>query len=798
MRRVARGASQNRSTRQLARPHPYGGPGGRLMNRLAGPSSNTIERPRISYLEGAEGVGISGGNFVTTDGDYIGEVIYNAGVTINNYAAEIPSSTVTQVSGDTSTPLPIQRSCDVYNRHLGCKGRGFPLWIPEPNNNLPIEYRRIGIDIGDVGIITKSGNFDFLFNICLPAEHPIHRDGVPEGFTPCRPVRSSDIHRYTEFDAGAFLTSTSVDKSRYEGEYLNGTLIFESSAMEGAILTMPDGADTLELANVLHFERYLAKNVASWYRYVLVERGRQVENGEVRLVIGRDNSRTWGMATFENASTHGDALQLKFKPMEENVLGSRRYTWESSGVASARTGPSRAQIEELTTEDNLDITNQTLFVRTLNARLKTKSWRKLTSAIAQELTQLYEDQESHDVPLESFSSSPSSSGGSSAQATDTYSSALRVPMIHYKGLAHLGSNPPAAGIAHPSNGINELALINILEDSDEIDVIITKDEDWISVITEDELVLPPAEELLTRIMKHSSPRVNKEDGFISFVPIPEPPSNIVGSSTAPPWVKVAESPSTPLSRWAVDVPSAPKREQPDNLFGVSKKLTKRPDIESSSMSNDDSTNLTTIWNILLNSDVGSTAVPMSSTLSTPRHGMGHWYSTPTEVGDTEMAREMELEGAVQNLETGTELQSLLVQPYKASLVDSVFPFSYTRSAQFIPLSERSTSLTPSTLSTPTILTPESALSVSTRASRLSTPKSVTSPASSSTIIKSVDESADRIQLDPDKEEVAGGGVYEGKIWRPRESLWRNNYGESGPRDLQAPNTPPSTPPDSGC
>lgn len=71
-----------------------------------------------------------------------------------------------------------------------------------------------------------------------------------------------------------------------------------------------------------------------------------------------------------------------------------------------------------------------------------------------------------------------------------------------------------------------------MEDYDGIDVIITKDEDWISVITEvsfsllmhcigldsdykykDDLVLPPAEELLTRIMKHSSPRVNKEDGI---------------------------------------------------------------------------------------------------------------------------------------------------------------------------------------------------------------------------------------------------------------------------------------------
>lgn len=218
--------------------------------------------------------------------------------------------------------------------------------------------------------------------------------------------------------------------------------------MEGAILTMPDGAETLDLGNVLHFERYMAKNVASWYRYVLVERGRHVENGEVRLVAGRDNSRTWGMATFEKASTHGDVLQLKFRPMEENILGARRYTWESSGAASARTGPSRTQTEELTADGGADVTNQTLFVRTLNARLKSKSWKKLITAIAQELTQLYQDQESYDNPPESFASSPSSSGGSSTNGADAHPGPSREPMVRYKDLASINSNPPVARVRH--------------------------------------------------------------------------------------------------------------------------------------------------------------------------------------------------------------------------------------------------------------------------------------------------------------------------------------------------------------
>lgn len=40
----------------------------------------------MSFFARAEGAQVLGGNFTATEGDYLcGEVIYNAGVTINNY-----------------------------------------------------------------------------------------------------------------------------------------------------------------------------------------------------------------------------------------------------------------------------------------------------------------------------------------------------------------------------------------------------------------------------------------------------------------------------------------------------------------------------------------------------------------------------------------------------------------------------------------------------------------------------------------------------------------------------------------
>ena len=67
---------------------------------------------------------------------------------------------------------------------------------------------------------------------------------------------------------------------------LYSNIVFESSASEGAILTMPRGARSEDLGNKATFREYAAANVANWYRYVNGPRGREAKNGEVRLVVG--------------------------------------------------------------------------------------------------------------------------------------------------------------------------------------------------------------------------------------------------------------------------------------------------------------------------------------------------------------------------------------------------------------------------------------------------------------------------------------------------------------------------------
>lgn len=66
--------------------------------------------------------------------------------------------------------------------------------------------------IGDVGIITPEGAFDFFFNVYLAPDHPINDNYVPTPeFYPLEPPDDRDIMR-GEFRPGSYLASTSVSR----------------------------------------------------------------------------------------------------------------------------------------------------------------------------------------------------------------------------------------------------------------------------------------------------------------------------------------------------------------------------------------------------------------------------------------------------------------------------------------------------------------------------------------------------------------------------------------------------------
>ena len=152
-------------------------------------------------------------------------------------------------------------------------------------------------------------------------------------------------------------------------------LHFETSASEGAVLTMPEGATSLDLAGDLAFNDYLNANVWKWYEFVHKIRRQSIRNGQIRLVTGCDKTTAWGIATVSGMSQH-TTNKLKFKASDAVGSSTTTYTWECSGMVEVRVGPDKHGIEALRSDDALNTTfcNQCLFVRTMTATLNNDDW----------------------------------------------------------------------------------------------------------------------------------------------------------------------------------------------------------------------------------------------------------------------------------------------------------------------------------------------------------------------------------------------------------------------------------------
>lgn len=162
--------------------------------------------------------------------------------------------------------------------------------------------------------------------------------------------------------------------------------MFESKDSEGAILTMPQGSESMKLSNIKKFRQHLAQNAESWYQYVNSDEcGREANNGDLLVIRGCDKTKAWGMATFSHSSSPESAEQapfwLNFKPHLETT--ERTYKWETSGSIEGRTGPSMVEISDLTSADesgHVSLTNQCLFIQAMTISLGKDKWHRLETS----------------------------------------------------------------------------------------------------------------------------------------------------------------------------------------------------------------------------------------------------------------------------------------------------------------------------------------------------------------------------------------------------------------------------------
>ncbi|KAJ7603733.1 hypothetical protein FB45DRAFT_701851, partial [Roridomyces roridus] len=178
--------------------------------------------------------------------------------------------------------------------------RGMPLYLPGPGENLPQEYQRHGVSIGDVGSLTPHGDFDFFFNIYLPADDPVNAIGTPENFFPLTPRYASADTRLRKYSAEDYVsTPPSVVKLDTRPPPI---FAFDCCGPQGAVLTIPLGSRVEELANLENMLRFARENAESWYQYANGARGRRLTNGSLYLVTGWEKALVWGRASFQDLS----------------------------------------------------------------------------------------------------------------------------------------------------------------------------------------------------------------------------------------------------------------------------------------------------------------------------------------------------------------------------------------------------------------------------------------------------------------------------------------------------------------
>ncbi|KAJ7157966.1 hypothetical protein C8R43DRAFT_882935 [Mycena crocata] len=206
---------------------------------------------------------------------------------------------------------------DLYRRLLLPLGHGYPLFDPQPSDDLPELARRIGTEIGDVGIFTADGGFHPIYNILRAKDDPVNRFGVPNDFEPVY-VSQPCHNSYTSAAPSPRIPCIEHD---HQGEATTCNSLVLSSTFPSNLLTASCPADQAQLSMSTNapsrwdlrglkvFRDYARKHARNWYKFVNGD-PHMIANGTPYLVSGVTKSTCWNLASVEKNSDD-EKLSLK-------------------------------------------------------------------------------------------------------------------------------------------------------------------------------------------------------------------------------------------------------------------------------------------------------------------------------------------------------------------------------------------------------------------------------------------------------------------------------------------------------
>ncbi|KAJ6510768.1 hypothetical protein C8R45DRAFT_1161731 [Mycena sanguinolenta] len=411
---------------------------------------------------------------------------------------------------------------NLYSRLLFAARHGYPLSKPQPYDTFP---RPQGIEIGDVGTVADDGSFIVFFNIRRTSDPANCRHwGVPTPF-PEVPLNPEDyIPSITYFGHGSHVSNSKLRKKHWNSRVdvdanafipvgIGSVVNISSSAERTAVLLLQEGASRIDLLPLKKFREQAEKHGEDWYAFVRDNIGYdQLGNGDLYLITGVDKSTLWNVSATEKHNGNDD-ISLDLRAVQfASVNGSYRWEWENGGQFSD-SGPRRPAGE------GSDLQNQTVFLRGFRLMLSTPFWRKQkkTKAISvadSKPSDIFEEKGLRSLfPASQGVISNARTGDmkheSNTGARDNENTGVRNNDGSGVSVSYF---PTSYKRYHPANAINE----HMLAFSSDVSVAVTHDDEWMSVLKEEEEEVPEDAELIRRIMSKYS--VEVECGCASLKP----------------------------------------------------------------------------------------------------------------------------------------------------------------------------------------------------------------------------------------------------------------------------------------
>ncbi|KAF7331206.1 Cell division control protein [Mycena sanguinolenta] len=363
-----------------------------------------------------------------------------------------------------------------------------------------------GVEIGDVGTVADDGTFIVFFNICKrndPANRP--NWGLPKGYKEV-PLKFPEdyIIRSAHFGPGSHVSNSKVRKGKWDLKVdvdsntlspvtAGGAVDISSSAERIAMLLLQEGASRTDILASEKFRKQAKKHGENWYAHVR-KIGYPMDNCHLYLVTGVDKSTLWNVtATDKHTGTKEISLKLKAVQIA-SAEGSYRWEWENGGRFSD-SGPRPAS----------EVQNQTVFFRGFKISqshshlLKKKKMGISISDLKPKGKNFFQ---------KIFSRSPGVT--QNVYSRDTKQDANTGAGDNKDSDVLVSSFPTSYERYHPADAINT----HMFASSPDVLVAVTHDDQWISVLEEEDEKFPDDTKLLGRILSKYSIQVESGCAYL--------------------------------------------------------------------------------------------------------------------------------------------------------------------------------------------------------------------------------------------------------------------------------------------